>query len=321
MDRLFGPEFAPNVFVYLDDIIIVSETFEKHIELLQTVFRRLKEAKLTVNISKCEFCKPSLAFLGFVVDKFGLRTNPDKISSITSFQKPTDVTGIKRFLGMAGWYRRFVPNFANLSAPITAIMKGKMKRQSVVWTPQAEDCFNLLKEALISAPVLSSPDFTRTFFIQSDCSDVGIGAALVQGEGADEHPIAYASRTLTSTERNYSVTEREALAVLYGIDKFRSYVEGTHFKVITDHSSLVWLKNLQNPTGRLCRWAVKLQAYDCEVLHRKGKLQVVSDFLSRIPDINSLGVAKNEKRDAWCERMKQLVTDHSEKYPLWIFLE
>lgn len=256
MDRLFPPSIENNIFVYLDDLIVCNNSFESHIETLTKVYEVLKFAGLTINAKKSLFCKPSLAFLGFIVDKNGLHTNPQKVESILNYKKPETVTQLKRFLGMAGWYSRFIKSYSDLVVPLNAIMKGRQKRQSITWNAEANEAFENIKACLISTPVLRNPDFSKQFTIQTDASRYALGAVITQGEGEDEYVVAYTSRVLNKAERNYDVTTKECLAIVHAVQKFRCYVEGTKFKIITDHHSLIWLKRLENPTGKLCRWSI-----------------------------------------------------------------
>jgi hypothetical protein len=316
MDRLFGPKFD-NVFVYLDDIIIASRSFQEHVDTLFEVYKQLKEAGLSVNLEKCDFCKFSLNYLGFTVDRKGLRTNDDKIKALVEYPTPRTTTEIKRFLGMAGWYRRFIPDFSTLVSPILELNKGRAKRQPIKWTLGAENSFLKLKQLLVSAPILTNPDFSKPFIIQTDASDTGLAAVLIQGEGEDERVIAYASRSLNKSERNYSATEKECLAVLFGIEKYRPYVEGTHFQVITDHYSLLWLAHLQNPSGRLARWSLRMAQYNFSISHRKGKLNVVPDALSRaFFKVNSLEFNPVDL-EPWYTKMLARINEQPERHPSW----
>ena len=269
IDTVFGPSLEPYLFGYLDDLIISTPTMELHLEILNKVFESLKSANLTLNLEKCKFCRSSLPFLGFIVDSSGIKTDPEKIKAIKEFPRPATVTQIKRFLGLAGWYRRFIYDFSTLSSNITSLMTGKRKSNPIVWTKEAEEAFNTLKDRLTTAPVLVAPDFTKPFTIQTDASTTGLAAVLFQEIDGKEHPIAYASKTMNSSQRQYTVTEQECLAVLFGIEKFRPYVEGTKFRVLTDHHSLLWIRNLKNPSGRLCRWAINLSHHDFIIEHRK----------------------------------------------------
>jgi hypothetical protein len=316
MDNLLGPKFE-NVFVYLDDIVIASSDFKEHLQTLYEVYQKLKETGLTINIEKCEFCKPSLTYLGFVIDRDGLRTDPQKVEAIVNFPTPRTSTEIKRILGMAGWYRRFIPDFSTIVAPMLDLVKGKQKRQHIRWTAEAEMAFQKLKDLLVSAPILVSPNFAEQFIIQTDASDVGLGAVLLQGEGTDERVIAYASRSLNRVERQYSATEKECAAVLFGIEKYRPFVEGTKFKIITDHYSLMWINKLQSPSGRLARWSVRISQHSFEVVHRKGKFNVVPDALSRAPlQVHSLQLTPTDL-DEWYVKTSQRVQHSPEKFPLW----
>ena len=317
MDKVLGPVLGQKVFCYLDDIIVATASFSEHLSLLKDVFHRLKEANLTINLDKCEFCRPRLTYLGYVVDREGLRTDPAKVAAIIDYPIPRTVTEVKRFIGVCAWFKRFIKDFAMVVAPILELIKGKVKRQTVEWNEEADNAFKNIKTLLSSAPVLSSPNFSQPFYIQCDASDCGVGCVLTQGEGEKECVIAYASRSLSRAERNYSVTERELLAVLFGVEKFRPYIEGTRFTVITDHHSLVWLHNLKDPTGRLARWCLKLQQYDFDVVHRKGKFNVVPDALSRAPlQVSSLDLSPVDL-DPWCRRMVQRVLASPDRFPFW----
>jgi hypothetical protein len=283
MDRLFGPEFSDKVFVYLDDIVVATSTFQEHLSLLKRVFERLKSANLTINLEKSHFFRKELKYLGFVVDERGLRTDPAKVQAIVDYPTPTNRKEVKMFLGTASYYRRFIRNFSTIAAPLNSLTSTRKSAPPFAWSVEADRAFNELKSALASAPVLACPDFEKPFAIHCDASSYGIAGTLTQvmADG-EEHPIAYASRSLNKAERNYSATEREALAVVFAIEHFRPYVEGgKQFKVITDHSSLKWFFNLNNPTGRLARWGCRLSPYDFIIEHRKGKDNVVPDALSR----------------------------------------
>lgn len=288
IDQILGPELEPYVFVYLDDIIICAPNFEKHLEILEEVLRRLREAGLSLSRDKCHFCKSELKYLGYVVNSQGLLADPEKIASILNIPTPKNSKDVRHIIGMASWYRRFIPNFSSIIAPLTALLK---KNSKFMWSELCDTAFSTIKNHLISSPILSCPDFSVPFTVQTDASGFGIGAVLTQTVNEEERVICYSSRSLTRCERNYSVTERECLAVLWAIEKLRPYLEGTRFTVITDHHSLVWLNNIKEPTGRLARWAVRLQQYDFEIIHRKGKEHLVPDVLSRsVPEIDIISI-------------------------------
>ncbi|CAH2210808.1 jg24696, partial [Pararge aegeria aegeria] len=283
VDTLFyGPEFEHMVFVFVDDIIVISPTFEEHIALLKRVLNKLKIANLTINFEKSKFFRNKLNYLGYVVDCKGLHADPTKIEAILNYKTPGNRKEVRRFLGTASWYRRFIPNFSALASPLNKLTSQKKNAPSFCWTPEAESSFKKLKECLVTAPVLSCPDYSKPFEVHADASDFGLGAVLTQTLDGNEKVIAYMSKSLNDQERNYSATEREALAVLTAIEHWRCYLENGHkFIVYTDHASLKWFLNLNNPTGRLARWGVRLSAYNFEIKHRKGSENVVPDSLSR----------------------------------------
>lgn len=296
IDGVFGCELEPYAFPYLDDFIIATETFEKHCEILERVSENLKEAQLQISRDKSRFCMKSLRYLGYVIDADGIQPDKEKIRPILEYPVPKTVKEVRRLIGMASWYRRFINNFSEISAPITDLIKHDTK--VLHWTKEAEDAFQRLKEALVTAPVLAMPRYEQPFIIECDASDKGIGAVLIQELDNTRKVIAFLSAKLTATQQKYSVTERECLAVITAIERFRPYVDGARFTVITDHASLTWLQNLRDPTGRLARWACRLSNYDFELIHRKGKFMVVPDALSRAIDaieLDDIGTTEDEE--------------------------
>lgn len=317
IDQVIGNSLEPNVFVYLDDIVLVTDTFEKHISLLREIFRRIKVAGLTVSREKCVFCKPELRFLGYVINRFGLQTDSDKVRAILDLPRPKNVKEVRIVIGMTGWYRRFIDHYSTLVAPITNLLR---KHNKFVWSDECEKSFSILKERLVHAPVLSCPNYDLPFTVQCDASGFGLGAVLSQSHPDGEKVVAYISRSLTRLERNFTVTERECLAVLWACDHLRSYLEGVPFTVITDHHALLWLRNLKDPRGRLVRWAVALQQYDFEIVHRKGKDHLVPDCLSRsVPVLDGVKVndCENNFGDGWYAKQVRRVLDDPRKYVQW----
>lgn len=311
-DTLFGPELDDNIMCFLDDLILISKDFDSHISLLEKVHLILKNAGLTINLKKSEFCKERLKYLGYVVDKDGLHTDPAKLEIIKNFPRPKSVKNIRSFIGMCSYYRRFIPNFSDVVAPLARLTGGKRGvKINFTWTDLAEQSFIKLKEALISAPVLQCPDFSKPFFVHCDASSYAVGSVLMQeDDDGHSHPIAYFSKLLSKAEQNYSVTERELLAVLLSIEHFRPYIEGTEFNVITDHASLKWLLNLTNPSGRLARWATRLSQYNFKITHKKGANHTVPDALSRI-EISPIFACPDSIYDPWYINM----FNNCQKYP------
>lgn len=321
MDHILGPELEPFVFVYLDDIIIVSNTFEKHLEILKEIFNRLSNAGLTLSKEKCKFCLPQLEYLGYVIDKRGLHVNPNKVKAILDIPTPKNVNEVRRVLGTASWYRRFIPNFSSIIAPMTDLLK---KHRKWSWSKDCEDSFRKIKDCLVSAPILSCPDFSIPFQVQTDASAFGIGAVLTQHHGDGEHVVAYISRSLTRAEKNFSTVERECLAIVWAVEKLRAYLEGYSFVVVTDHHSLTWLHNLSQPTGRLARWILRLQQFDFRIIHRKGRENVVPDMLSRtVPEISALSVedvcqnVSSVIKDNWYKKQCESISKNPLRFPLW----
>lgn len=318
IDRVVGHDLEPFVFVYLDDIVVVSDSFEQHLAILEEVFRRLRDAKVTISVDKCQFCRPQMKYLGYVVDRNGLHVDPDKVKAMLDIDRPRNVKEVRRVAGTFSWYRRFIPEFSSIMAPITALLKKKAKFD---WTEECDHAFRRIKECLVVAPVLSCPDYTKPFVVQTDASSFGIGAVLTQPYDDGERVIAYLSRSLTRQERSYSVTEQECLAVLWAIEKLRPYLEGIEFTVVTDHYSLLWLQNLKNLTGRLARWSVRLQQYKFKIIHRKGKENVVPDMLSRsVPVVDLVATSKDQDHsleDKWYQKVIENVRQKPLKFSGW----
>ncbi|GFT29538.1 retrovirus-related Pol polyprotein from transposon 17.6 [Trichonephila clavipes] len=241
---------------YLDDIIVFSETFEDHLIRLRLV--------LKMSSGSCN----------------GVRPDPDKIKAVRNFPIPKNIHDIRSFLGLCSYFRRFIKGFCYLAEPLQSLLKSGVEFH---WGPEEVEAFNSLKKALTSDPVLGMYDERASTEVHTDASGYGIGAVLVQIQNNVEKVIAYASRTLTKVEKNYSTTERECLAIVWATNKFRPYIFGKHFTVVTDHHSLCWLMNLKDPSGRLARWALRLQEHDFDVKYKTGKKHSDADALSKIP--------------------------------------
>lgn len=323
MDHLFTPDFDNKVFCYLDDIIIISSTFEEHISLLLKVHQKLAYAGLTINFEKSKFFRKELKYLGYVVDEQGLRADPSKIEAILAYPIPTSKKEVRQFLGTCSWFRRFIPNFSSIASPLCKLTAAGKNSQKFVWNPDAELSFTKLKECLISTPILACPDYDLPYFVHCDASNYGIGAMLTQKQNNVEVVIAYMSRTLSKHEQNYSTTERETLAVITAIEHWRCYLDnGKRFTVFTDHAALKWFLNLSNPSGRLARWTLRLSCFDFDLKHKKGKDNVVPDLLSRHKGLDTViinGVAPVSSDNAsQLEHFNKFFTncrDNPDNYP------
>lgn len=266
------------ILAYLDDLIILSETFNEHLQALQLVFERLKLFKLHLNRTKCSFACERANYLGHVITPQGILPSPEKTSAIQDMRPPQNVKQLLTFLQTCSWFRRFINNFAEVARPLTELTKKTAKWK---WDKRQQEAFETLKESLISQPILRQADPTMPYILRTDASAYAIGAVLLQGEGPDERPVEYASRLLTSAERNYATTEREALAVVWSVEKFRGYLESSEVVIKSDHQPLRWLLSLKSPSGRLARWALTLQAYDLRIEYVPGRSNVIADTLSR----------------------------------------
>ena len=299
MTTVLGDENYSSLLIYLDDILVFSQTYEEMLQRLDMVFTRLREHGLRVNPNKCQFFRKEVKYLGHVVSAEGVATDPDKISAIVNWDTPTTAKELQSFMGLAGYYRRFVPGFSQIAAPLhrlttTSTSKRKKKRKTTEpadsrsfaekWDEEAERAFQELKTRLTSSPILGYPDFARPFIVETDASHHGIGAVLSQDKDGMRKVIAYASRGLRPTERNmenYSTMKLELLALKWAVtDKFRDYLLGSTFTVFTDNNPLTYLKTAKLGAVEL-RWAAQLADFEFDIIHRTGKSNANADALSR----------------------------------------
>lgn len=271
--------------VYLDDILIFSSSLQEHIDRLRQVFDRLRAANLKIQVDKTEFLRKELLYLGHVITPDGVRPNPDKIQAVKDFPKPKTKTEIKRFLGLLGYYRRFIKDFATITKPMTAALKDdpKITHESPEFITSFETCRTLL----CNSPILQYPDFEKPFFVTTDCSNVAAGAVLSQNVQGNDLPVAYASKTLSEAERRYSTIEKELFAIIFALKTFRPYLYGRKFTLFTDHRPLQWLFSLKDPNSKLYKWRVKISDYNFSILYKPGRSNYVADALSRI-ELNNL---------------------------------
>ena len=281
-----------NCVVYLDDILVFGKDIAEHNANLQAVLQRLHEAGLRLKPVKCHLACEQVVYLGHVVSAAGIQTDPKKLGAVERYPKPRNVKALRSFLGLASYYRRFVPKFAATAGPLHLLTK---KDVMFVWTPQCQLAFEELKRLLTSAPVLAYPQFDRHFILETDASAAGLGAVLAQNQ--DDHstrPIAYASRTLQPHEKRYGATEMEGLGIVWAIKYFRPYLYGHPCEVYTDHSALTSLLNTPPPSGKLARWGMAIQELDLKIWHRPGRSNANADALSRAP-LESVGDVQEEE--------------------------
>ena len=267
--------------VYLDDIIVIGRSFAEHISNLNSVLQRLRESGLRLKPAKCCFFQTRVHYLGHIISRDGVATDPQKTDKVAQWPTPTCRREVQQFLGFANYYRRFIRNFAQLARPLHRLNE---RTATLVWTDQCQDSFDTLRRCLCSSPVLAYPDFSRPFILDTDASDVGIGGVLSQldVEGR-ERVVAYGSRLLSKPERRYCVTRRELLAVVVFAQLYRPYLVCQKFTLRTDHGSLTWLRNFREPEGQLARWLEQLQGLEFDIVHRRGTAHQNADGLSRLP--------------------------------------
>lgn len=279
MDNILRGLQTDQCLVYLDDIIIYSTSLQEHINKLKTVFERLRQANFKIQLDKSEFLRKEVAYLGHVVTPDGVKPNPDKINAILKFPIPRSQKEIKSFLGLLGYYRRFIQDFAKITKPLTKCLK---KGHKIEFTEDYVNAFETCKQILTNDPILQYPDFTKPFILTTDASNVALGAVLSQGNIGTDKPVAYASRTLNETEQRYSTIEKELLAIIWATKYFRPYLYGRKFIIYTDHRPLTWLFSLKEPNSKLVRWRLKLEEFDYKIEYKKGKYNTNADALSRI---------------------------------------
>ena len=245
---------------YIDDVIVHSESFDAHLLHIRSLFERLTEANLTVSLMKTEFCHAVVEYLGHVVGNGQVKPVKAKVEAILNYSTPTCKKELMRFLGMAGYYRKFCPNFSSIAYPLTNLL---CKNSKFLWGESCQNAFEQIKAILTVSPVLSSPDFGKPFMLQIDASDVGCGGVLLQNDSdLVSHPIAYYSKKFDKCQRNYSTIEKECLAILLSLQHFDVYVSSCAFPIVicTDHNPLVFLQKMQNKNHRLIRWSLALQS-------------------------------------------------------------
>ncbi len=259
MDDLFDgtSEFVAS---YIDDIGVYSETWEEHLTHLEGAFSRIKEAGLTLKPDKCSIGKNSCKFLGHNIGSGTIRPLEAKVTAVREFVRPVTKSDMRAFLGLTGYYRRFIRNYAARTVSLTDALGGA-KPDKLGWTEAMENEFEDLKSALSGGTVLRAPDFSQTFVLQTDASGRGIGAVLAQTVDGEDRPVAYFSRKLNKAQSHYTATEKECLAVVKSIEHFAVYLLGKLFELQTDHKALLKLQTMQNGNHRLMRWSLALQPY------------------------------------------------------------
>ena len=276
------------VYCYIDDIIVFSPDMDSHFTHLIEVLKRLRKAGLYAKLEKCEFCVPFLDFLGHRISSEGIFMDPKKVSSILEWPTPKNVKELQSFLGLANYYRRFIPSFAAIAHPLHCLLK---KNAKFYWSTETQDAFDNIKSRFSSAPVLAYPNRELPFMVETDSSNFAIGAILSQTLPSDNkvHPVAFFSRSLNSAERNYPIYDKELLAIVDALEHWRHLLKGTDtpFTIFSDHRNLLYQKKPEKMTQRLVRWSLFLSEFNFKIVYRAGSNNGKPDALSRRPDYAS----------------------------------
>ena len=296
MEEILGDLHLDICFIYLDDLIIFSETYEEHLDRLQRVLQRLREANLKLSPKKCAFFQEKVKYIGHIVSKDGISPDPAKIEKVVNWPRPTTPEEVRRFLGFIGYYRKFVKDFSSIARPLTDLMPAPKKSSrrkpktpstgSWVWDKPQEDAFQTLKNQLASPPILGYPRYKEPFELHTDASMVGLGAVLYQQQDGHKRVIAYASRGLSKTERNYPVHKLEFLALKWSVtEKFNDYLFGSTFTVYTDNNPLTYVLTTAKLDATGHRWVAALSSYNFNIVYRPGNTNADADALSRLPEL------------------------------------
>ena len=267
-----------NCKAYIDAAIIYSEEWDQQLKTIREFFERLSKAKLTIDLAKSDFCHATLTFLGHVVGQGQVKPVEAKVKAISDFPVPTCKRQLMRFLGMAGYYRKFCDNFSVIAEPLTNLLS---KRTKFVWTNDCQKAFDILKVILKNEPVLLAPNFAKEYKLAVDASDTGAGSVLMQedGNGVD-HPVSYFSKKFNKHQKNYSTIEKECLSLILALQHFEVYLTSSPSPT-SDHNPLIFIHKMKNKNQRLLRWSLLLQEYNLDIRHTKGKDNIISDALSR----------------------------------------
>jgi hypothetical protein len=274
MNLIFEEFLRHGVLVFMDDILVYTTTLEEHTALLHQVLNHLKEHQLLIKHSKCLFAQPKLEYLGHVISGAGVSTDPAKVLAMKDWPVPRNLKEVRGFLGLTGYYRKFIKNYGVLSRPLTDLLKKSVQFQ---WTPTTETAFRTLQQALLDAPVLAVPDFTQPFVVETDACQTGVVAVLMQRD----HPVAHLSKALCPKNQALSTYKKECLAILLAMDKWRSYLQCQEFMIRTDQKSLLHLTKQRLMTGFQHKTCVKLMGLNYRIQYKKGVTNTTADAFSR----------------------------------------
>ena len=280
MNDILSPFLRQFVLVFLDDILIYSPTMESHLDHLHQVLQKLQDNHIYLKASKCSFAQAKLEYLGHIISDAGVSTDNSKTEAMVNWPVPTCVTELRAFLGLTGYYRRFDRNYGIIAKPLTQLLKKKMFQ----WSESAQQAFDNLKLAMSTTPVLALPDFTKPFTVETDACDDGIGAVLLQ----NSQPIAFLSKALGQTHKVLSIYEKEFLALIMAVERWRSYLQLQEFVIITDHKSLSYLTEQNLHSNMQRKVMTRLMGLKFRIVYRQGKENTVADSLSRVGHLMAL---------------------------------
>jgi len=291
LDRVLRPEILQYVTIYVDDIHVMSNTFEEHMYHQETIFKKFSEHNITINKQKSHFLRSKIIFLGHVISTQGITMIPEKIETIQNFQPPQNKRQVQAFFGCINFYRKYMRDLSQSTAVLSNLTK---KGNIWSWGQQQQRTFEDIKTAFLADIIIEYPDFTSEFYLSTDASRTHIGAELFQLSKEGQHrTLGFISGTLNLAEQNYYTTELELLAIVYGCQKFRNYILGCLVTILTDHKALTFLNSCRLLNARLMRWSLILQEYNLKIIHIPGKENIGADTLTRYPQSQEDNDLKN----------------------------
>src|SRR5436853_769558 len=320
MNDIFRDMIDMGVVIYLDDILIYRESEEDHVALVKRVLSRLQEHQLAIAPDKCEWHRSKVNFLGYIISEEGIEMDQAKIQTVLEWEAPTTVKEVQSFLGFANFYRRFIEGYSKLTRPLTDLTK---KSEKFIWSRECEIAFEQLKSRFTSAPILRHFDPQLQCIIECDASDFAIGGVLSQEVEGRLHPIAFHSRKMNKHEINYEIHDKELLAITSSFKEWRRYLEGAKHKisVFTDHRGLEWFAANKPLNRRQARWALELDGYDFNIIHRPGAKNGKPDALSRRAEHRPEKGGQDYQPESTCSNRGNgfLVTTKNRYFPRFIF--
>lgn len=299
MQHILQPLSSNKVIIYIDDILIMSETIEEHLKLVQKVLNTLAKYYIKIKVKKCEFFKPSVTFLGHILSSEGISKCPEYTNKVANFPRPTNVTELRRFLGLINFQRKFIQNCSSIAKPLSKLT-GLPKKTVIQWDDEMSKAFEMLKMEVTKEITLAYPNYDdkiNKLELYVDASNVGAGACLTQKQNGQFKTIGYCSMTFSDTQKNYSTIERELAAIKWGCEIFRPFIFGIQFILFTDHKPLIYMNNMAPHNSRINRTIQELAEYDFEIKYHPGTLNVAADALSRLPVTENLSKPEEVKED------------------------